>query len=71
MAACLKQLVVPLALFLNVSQLVAQNFEEACSALASKVDLPDVRVQFAEYVPAGINLTFPYDVCHTFLTSSI
>jgi hypothetical protein len=43
--------------------IIARTFEESCSELASKVDFPDVQVQFAEYVPSGTNLTFPYDVC--------
>jgi hypothetical protein len=55
----LKSLVASFAGFLTI----ARTFEESCSELASKVDFPDVQVQFAEYVPSGTNLTFPYDVC--------
>lgn len=67
--AWLKHLVASLVVHLVIPQVVvAQDFEQSCSALASKVNLPGVRVQFAEYVPAGTNLTFPYDVWHLFPT---
>jgi hypothetical protein len=64
--AWLKLLIVSLAVFLNFPRAAVEpTFEESCSALVSKVDLPNVQAQFAEYVSRGTNLTFPYDVCRS------
>lgn len=39
-----------------------QSFESSCSALASSLSIPNVRVNIAEYVPSGTNITFPDNV---------
>lgn len=60
----LKTLTVGLAAILPFSQVsCAHSFEASCVALASKVNIPNVHVYFAAFVPNGTNLTFPDNVC--------
>lgn len=34
-------------------------FETKCAQFAEKIDIPDVKVNFAQYVPGGTNLSLP------------
>lgn len=34
-------------------------FQSKCTSFASKIDLPDVTVNFVNYVPGGTNLSLP------------
>lgn len=36
-----------------------RTFEESCSAFASEVDIPNVKVHFSQYLPVGYNLSIP------------
>lgn len=36
-----------------------RTFEESCSAFASEVDIPNVKVHFSQYLPTGYNLSIP------------
>ncbi|KAF2182947.1 putative feruloyl esterase [Zopfia rhizophila CBS 207.26] len=37
----------------------SRTFEESCSAFASELDLPSVKVHFSQYLPTGYNLSVP------------
>lgn len=36
-----------------------RTFEESCSAFASEAEIPNVKVQFSQYLPVGYNLSIP------------
>lgn len=36
-----------------------RTFEESCSAFASEVKIPNVKVHFSQYLPVGYNLSIP------------
>lgn len=36
-----------------------RTFEESCSAFASEVEIPNVKVHFSQYLPVGYNLSIP------------
>lgn len=38
---------------------VNRTFEESCSAFASEVEIPNVKVHFSQYLPVGYNLSIP------------
>lgn len=49
------------AAFLPVIKANSPNFtfEESCSAFASEAEIPNVKVQFSQYLPVGYNLSIP------------
>lgn len=40
-----------------------RTFEESCLAFASEAEIPDVKVQFSQFMPVGYNLSIPDIVC--------
>lgn len=38
---------------------LSRTFEESCSAFASEVEIPNVKIHFSHYLPVGYNLSIP------------
>jgi hypothetical protein len=45
------------------SYVSATSFESSCNAFATSIKIPNVRVNFVEYIAHGTNITFPDNVC--------
>lgn len=43
----------------NFADVPASDFNASCAALVKSILIENVRVNFAEFVPSGTNLTFP------------
>lgn len=58
---CLSIVVTAAVAFLSVTHAYSANrtFEDSCTAFASELDIPNVKVHFSQYLPVGYNLSIP------------
>ena len=56
----------PLLALGSVALASQDDFQSKCTQFGHKIDLPDVKVNFAQFIKAGTNLTLPNDpTCQT------